>query len=258
MEQSDVRIVTVDADNVAQEGFFCYKSKKKTEGYRHKLAWLDGCFQGGMQIKILYEGKRSVGFVEYLPGEHAWRAVRAEGYLLVHCLWVVGKGKGKGYGSRLVNACLDDARALGKRGVAMVTSSSNWLAGSKILQKNGFESVDQAPPTFELLAKRLGDAPRPSFPTDWTERCARYGAGMTVVHAPQCPYIVDAIQRVQEEAGERNIEVQVVELTSAQEVQERAPSPYGVYSVVYEGELLTYQPYVPGGILKLLDRRAGS
>ena len=78
------------------------------------------------------------------------------------------------------------------------------------------------------------------------------------MHARQCSYIVDAIQRVQEEAGERNMELQVVELASAQEVHERAPSPYGVYNLVYDGDLLTYQPYVPGGILKLLDRRAGA
>ena len=38
-----------------------------------------------------------------------------------------------------------------------------------------------------------------------------------------------------------------------QQVQQRAPSPYGVYNTVYTGELLTYQPYVPGGLLKLLD-----
>lgn len=256
-EQSEVRIVTVDATNVAQEKFFCYKSKKKAEGYRLKLAWLEGRFAKGLRIKILYEGKRSVGFVEYIPGEHAWRAVNAEGYLLIHCLWIVGKGKNKGYGSRLVNECLDDARAMGKHGVAMVTSSSNWLAGKKILLKNGFESLDQAPPTFELLAKRFEETPPPFFPTNWGERCARYGAGMTVVYAPQCPYIVDAIRSVQEAAGERNIEVQAVELTTAEQVQALAPSPYGVYNVVYDGELLTYQPYGPGGILKLLDGRAG-
>jgi ribosomal protein S18 acetylase RimI-like enzyme len=254
--QSEIRIVTVDAENVAQERFFCYKSKKKAEGYRLKMAWLEGRFAEGLRIKILYEGKRSVGFVEYIPGEHAWRAVNAEGYLLIHCLWVVGKGKNKGYGSRLINECLDDARAMGKRGVAMVTSSSNWLAGKKILLKNGFESLDQAPPTFELLVKRFGETPTPFFPTNWEERCVRHGAGMTVVYAPQCPYIVDAIRSVQEAAGERNIEVQVVELTAAEQVQELAPSPYGVYNVVYNGELLTYQPYVPGGIVKLLDGRA--
>jgi hypothetical protein len=36
-----VKIITVDATNVAQQGFFCYKSKPKTEGYRRKLAWLN-------------------------------------------------------------------------------------------------------------------------------------------------------------------------------------------------------------------------
>ena len=255
MEQPDVRIVTVDASNVAKEGFFCYKSKKKAAGYRQKLAWLEVRFAEGMRIKILYEGKRSVGFVEYIPGEHAWRAVDAEGYLLIHCLWVVGKGKGKGYGSRLVDECLDDARTMGKHGVAMVTSSSNWLAGKKILLKNGFEPVDQAPPTFEVLVRRFGEAPTPTFPTDWAARCARYGTDMTVVYAPQCPYIADAIARAQNAAGERNLELQVVELTTAQQVQAEAPSPYGVYDVVYGGELLTYQPFVPGGVGKLLDRK---
>lgn len=143
---SNVKIVTVDATNVAEHGFFCYKSKPKSEGYRRKLDWLEQRFSEGLKIKIVYEEKRSVGFIEYIPGEFAWRAVEAEGYLVVHCIWVVGKGKKKGYGSWLLNECVEDAREMGKHGVAMVTSSSNWLAGKKLLLKNGFESVDQAPP----------------------------------------------------------------------------------------------------------------
>ena len=253
MEQNEIRIVTVDRSNVAEEGFFCYKSKKKAEGYCQKLSWLEGRLAEGMRIKILYEGKRSVGFVEYTPGEYAWRAVHAEGYLLIHCLWVVGKGKGKGYGSRLIEECLQDARAAGQHGVAMVTSSSNWLAGEKVVLKNGFEPVDQAPPTFKLFVKRFGGAPLPFFPTDWDDRCARYGEGLTVVYAPQCPYIADAIRSAQQVADARHLECRVVELTAAQQVQQQAPSPYGIYNIVYNGVLLTYQPYVPGGLTKLLS-----
>ena len=78
----DFRIVTVDADNVDEERFFCYKSKPKTEGYHRKLAWLRERFAEGMRIKIVYEGKRSVGFVEYIPGEFAWRAVEAANEVL--------------------------------------------------------------------------------------------------------------------------------------------------------------------------------
>ena len=57
-----VKIVSVDADNVDEEGFFCYKSKPKSEGYRRKLDWLEQRFSEGLKIKIVYEGKRSVGF----------------------------------------------------------------------------------------------------------------------------------------------------------------------------------------------------
>ena len=86
-----VEIVTVDATNVDEYGFFCYKSKPKSAGYRQKLGWLRERFAEGMRIQILYEGKRSVGFVEYMPGEAAWRAVDAAGYMLIHCIWVVGR-----------------------------------------------------------------------------------------------------------------------------------------------------------------------
>lgn len=123
----ETKIVNVTADNVEKERFFCYKSKPKTPGYQKKLAWLKARFEEGMVIKILYEGKRSFGFIEYIPGEYAWRAVHASGYMFIHCIWVVGSGKRKGYGSRLLSECLQDARARGMHGVAMITSSRVWL-----------------------------------------------------------------------------------------------------------------------------------
>jgi len=236
----EVRIVSVDADNVDEERFFCYKSKSKSEGYGRKLGWLEQRFSEGLRIKIIYEGKRSFGFIEYIPGEFAWRAVEAPNYLLIHCIWVVGRGKKRGYGSRLLDECVEDARKMQAHGVAMVTSSRHWLAGKKLFLKNGFEVIDQAPP-FELLVKRFGDdAPLPAFPKDWDQRANRYGAGLTIIHADQCPYINDAVQQYVELAAERGVEARVVKLTSGREVQDTAPSPYGVFNVVYDGRLVTY------------------
>jgi ribosomal protein S18 acetylase RimI-like enzyme len=257
MSQADaVKIVTVDATNVAQYGFFCYKSKPKSEGYRRKLDWLEQRFLEGLKIKIVHEGKRAVGFIEYIPGEFAWRAVEAEGYLLVHCIWVVGRGKKKGYGSCLLNECVEDARQMGKHGVAMVASSGNWLAGKKLLLKNGFESVDQAPPSFSLLVKRFGDAPLPSFPTDWEDRLRRFGPGLTIIRSNQCPYIESVSQMFQETAAGMGIQSQVIELKNCQEVQESAPSPYGVFNLVYDGKLVAYHWISEKAFRKLLEKQA--
>jgi len=128
-------IRTVDGSNIDESGFFCYMSKRKELGYKQKHEWLEARFAEGMKIKILHEhGGRDVAFIEYIPGGYAWRAVNAPGYMVIHCLWVVGKGKGKGYGNRLIKECLDDARAQKMRGVVMVTSDRVWLAGKDISQ----------------------------------------------------------------------------------------------------------------------------
>jgi len=206
-----------------------------------------------MRIKTAYEGKSSVGFIEYIPGEYAWRAVNATGFMLIHCLWVVGRGKDKGYGSRLLKACIDDARRSRMRGVAMVTSSGNWLAGNRILLRNGFESVDDAPPSFELLVKSFGKARSPAFPGDWDARLRRRRSGLTIFRTSQCPYLDNAVNIALEVGRERDLKTRVVELKNAQDVREHAPSPYGVFSLVYKGKLLSHYYTTKSDLEKLLD-----
>ena len=207
-------ILNVDAGNVDRLGFFCYMSKPKAPGYRQKRDWLAARFAEGLRMEMLHETRgRTVGFIEAIPGEYAWRVVNAPGYLVIHCLWVVGQGKGKGHGTRLMQACLEQARMEGKYGVVMVASDGVWLAGKQFFLKNGFEQVDQAPPSFRLLVhsfgsaqdRRLVDAPVPVFPTDWEARQARFGDGLPIVRTPQCPYIENATAEVLQIAAEHGI-----------------------------------------------------
>ena len=255
-----VEVITVDdADKAAEHGFFCYKSKPRTQGYRNKLAWLDQRFAEGLQIRIIREDGRSVGFIEYLPAEFAWRPVQAAGYLFVHCLWVVGRAKEKGYGARLLGACLEDAWAMGKRGVAATTRKGGHLVGNGIFLKRGFEVVDRAPPAFGLVARTFGDGPPPSFPQDWEERQARYGDGLTVVYAHQCTYFHDAVRETLATAAEVGVHTcRAVELQSAREVQERAPCPYGTFGIVYNSALLSCTPLSAKRLTgRLQERLAG-
>ena len=187
---NDTVLIDVNEDNVSETGFFCYMSKRKSQGYRRKLDWLKLRFAEGMKIKMLGQGQR--GFIEYIPGEYAWRSVNANGFMMIHCLWVVGKSKGKRYGSLLLNSCLKEAKKLGMKGVAAVTSQGNWLIGKSILINHGFESFGQAPPSFELMVKPFGKGRLPSFTDDWDKKAKKYGRGLTIVWSDQCPYLADA------------------------------------------------------------------
>ncbi len=238
---SNIELIQVDAANLDEQGFFCYMSKRKAPGYAQKRDWLMDRFAEGMKLTMAHEkGGRTVGFIEYLPGEYAWRAVHAPGYLVIHCLWVVGKGKGKGYGSLLLQSCMEEARARNCSGIAMLSSDGVWLAKKDLFLKHGFENIAQAAPSFQLLVKRFGKAAPPSFPDDWEARAASFGPGLTVLRTPQCPYIEDAAKLALDWATARGLPARTVAFRSAKEVQERSPSPYGVFGIVLDGKLLSY------------------
>lgn len=229
------------------------RSKPKSEGYRRKLAWLLKRFDEGLRLKIIEHDGHPMGFIEYIPIEHAWRTVKGENYLFIHCLWIVGKGKGNGYGTILLNECINDARRLNKSGVSIMTSSQTWLADKHFFLKNGFESVDHAPPSFELLVKRFDDNPIPEFNHGWDERAGKYRDGITILKSDQCPYIHDAVITILKVAKERNLKINIIEIESSESAK-YAVSAYGVFSVIYNGKLLTYHPVNKRELQKLLDQ----
>jgi GNAT superfamily N-acetyltransferase len=251
---SRVEIIDVRPDNVSETAFFCYMSKRKSEGFRRKLDWVRARFDEGMRIKMLKLPER--GFIEYLPGDVAWRAVNAaQGYMIIHCLWVVGRSKGKGFGAMLLNECIRDAKKAGMAGVAMVTSEGTWLAGKKLLLRQGFDAVAEAPPSFSLVVKKFKPAPLPFFPRDWEARAKRFGKGLTVLRSDQCPYLEDATNTLMEAAAEKGIRSRVVELKTATEARSLSPSPYGVFNIVLDGRLLSYRYLLKEEFFQMLERK---
>ncbi|MCL6603652.1 MAG: GNAT family N-acetyltransferase [Paenibacillus sp.] len=245
-------IIDVHNGNVDEKGFFCMRSKPKSKGYQNKLAWLKQRFQEDLKLKIIEEDGQPKGFIEYMPSEVAWRGINGNNYLIIHCLWIVGRGKGKGYGSKLLEACINDAKSQGKSGVAMITSSETWLADKSFFMKFGFESVEQASPCFELIVKRFDEEPIPRFNVGWDERASEYIEGITILKSDQCPYIEDAVKMILEVAEERSIQSQVIDLTDCEQAQS-APSAYGVFNVILNGRVLTYHPVTKREFNKLLD-----
>ena len=244
-------IIDVNIENVQQTGFFCRMSKMKTEGNQRKLKWLKERFDEGLKIKMLKLPER--GFIEYIPGEFAWRGVDAEDYMFIHCLWVVGKSKGKGYGKVLLEEAVRDAEKEGFKGAAAMVSDGNWMANKKLFLKNGFEIVDEAEPSFQLLVKKFKKADNPEFINNWDKNLAKHKKGITVFLTDQCPYLDDAAQTIKKYAADKNIPFNLIELKSAKEVKEKSPSPHGTFNIVYNGRLLSYNYLLPKDNQKRID-----
>lgn len=250
----ETAIHTIDTSNVDRYGFFCYKSKRRTPGYRQKREWLEDRLAEGLGIKILYEGERSVGFIEYAPGEYTWRALNAPGYMVIHCLWVVGSGKGKGYGKLLLEQVEAEAQSKAMHGVAAVSSGSTWLAKKGFFLNQGYQVVDHAPPSFELLVKVNGSPVLPRFPQDWEARLRRLPAGLVVYRSGQCPYLAMIVSSLMNAASQLHVQAEMVELRSSHEARQLSPSAYGVFGVVYNGKLLSYRPMGGKTLRELLEK----
>ena len=197
------------------------------------------------------EQGKPLGFLEYVPGEYAWRPVEAKGWLFVHCLWVYPLGqKVGGLGGRLIRACLDEARAAGAAGVAAMVSDGPWMSGKAVFLRHGFEVVAEAD-RFQLVVNRLKKGPAPRF-RDIGANLAKY-RGLHVVYAPQCPMVPKSVSDLAEMAAEHGLKLRVTVLDTARLAQQ-APSLYGVFNLVWNGRLLS-DHYVSKGRFRNILRK---
>lgn len=243
-------LIEVTADNVVKTRFFCKMSAKGKPGYERKMAWLKKRFNEGLQMRLLGDGER--GFIEFIPGDFAWRGVEeAPRYLVIHCLWVVGKSKGKGFGKYLAQHVIDYAKENGYAGVAALTSSGNWLINNKILKASGFESVEQVEP-FDLMVLRFDDtAPLPKIVGDFEKKARRVPKGMAVYRTDQCPYTDDAVINCKSFAQKRGWDFTEIEMDSAASLRQMGPSPYGTFAVTLDGNFLSYTYMLEKDFVKL-------
>jgi len=228
-------IIEVTPENAEQEGLFCIKNPKYP-GFKLKLNWMKKRMNEGLKLKLLKKENETIGFIEYVSGEFAWRPVKASGYMFIHCIWVYPKKNyNQGYASLLIDDCIKEAQGNKLSGVAVVTSKGSWMADKNLFLKNGFK-IAESKGRFDLLFKKFKDNPDPCF-NNWEDEAANYN-GLNLIYANQCPLFVKSINEMKETAIEHGLTLNIIEIKTAKEAQ-HAPSGYGVYNLVYNGKLLS-------------------
>ena len=128
---SDIKIIDLTPENIADYGVCGYKDVEKHLELRKKIEWFKEYYPKGLRIKaILSDTYGYQGMLEYIPGKYAHRPVDAEGYMFIHCIFVGFKKefKGKGHASLLLDGCINDAKKNNMLGVAVVTRKGPFMA----------------------------------------------------------------------------------------------------------------------------------
>ena len=231
-----MRVVTITPENAEDHGFFCIRNIR-SPGFRQKHTWFRKRHKEGLTIKQVYaEDGRPAGFIEYVPGEYAWRPVAARGHLFVHCLFVYpNKYRNSGVATMLLEASISEARNLGLQGVCAMTSDQPWMATRSVFLKTGFIQQEKRR-RFELLLYRMGDQISPPEILPWEERLPEY-PGWHLLYADQCPWHAKGVAAIRAAAGMKGFQIHIQELNSAAMAQQ-APSGTGTFALVHDGRLL--------------------
>jgi len=246
----NVTLVRVGPENLAACGVGSERNRRNP-GYGRKVEWLRKRFDEGLRFLLLRdEREKPLGFLEYVPGEFAWRPVDAQGWLFVHCLWVFSAGQRiGGLGSRLIRACVEEAGRAGSTGVAAMVSSGTWMAGQEVFLNNGFTKIAERD-RFELVVHRLREGTEPRFrDIDYSVK----RRGLHIVYSDQCPLLSKSVNDLREMAAEYGLKLRVTVLRSAHEAQ-NAPSYYGSFSLLWNGRLLS-DHYVSKGRFRNILRK---
>ncbi len=250
MKQSEPGFLNLTADNIEREHICCaIAGQQHAEGVARKKKFLARGFKDGLVFRKL--DVRGKVFVEYAPAEAAWRPVHAPGYLVIHCLWVSGRYKGKQLGRELLEHCVE---AVGDRhGVVSVSGRRPYVTDTRFYMHHGFEVIDRTETGFDLVCfKQDATAPSPRFSESAKRGTVCQDKGVHFEYVYQCPFVPDCLRQMSEVAREFGLEVTTRELATVKSAQEAA-SPFGTFGAFLYGRLLTHELMSPNKFRKLLE-----
>lgn len=237
----ETKYITLTKENIATEHICCaFSDKKCKDSYELKKAWLKKEFDNGYVFRRL--DTRAKVFIEYVPAEKAWIPVDAPDYLMIGCFWVSGQYKGQGHAKALLQSVIEDAKSQGKSGLVTVvgTKKFHFMSDTKWLLNHGFETVEQLPNGFSLLALKLdATAPDPSF-KECTKSCeCPEEAGLVVYYTNRCPFTEYTIKESLVRLAEKNgIPLKIIKLETVEQAQS-APTPATIFSLYYNEQFVT-------------------
>ena len=244
--------IRVTKDNLEKEHICCAISNKNDAQVSSKKAWLADRFDEG--LVFLKSVERGKCFIEYIPAENAWVPIEADGYMYIDCLWVSGSFKGHGYSTDLLDACIGDSKAKGKKGLCILSAAKKkpFLADPKFLKYKGFIAGDEADNGIQLWYLPFDKKTEaPIF-----KECAKHPhideKGYVLYYTSQCPFNAKYVPVLEQTAEENNIPFRAIHIESRDEAQ-NAPTPVTNYALFHDGEYVTNEQMNEKKFLKLVN-----
>ncbi len=242
--------ITITLENIDSQHICCAISDKKhQEGVIKKKEWLKERIQEGHVFrKLNVQGKV---FIEYAPLEKAWVPISGKDYLYIYCLWVAGSFKANGYGKKLLEDAIADAKKKGKNGLCTISSKKKkpFISEKAFFLKHGFKVVDTIG-DYELLAISFqGELPKFN---DSAKLMQIQQTELTIYYTPQCPFTLNGVKEVKEFAEEKQVPIHFVQIDTLEKAKQ-VPCILNNWAVFKDGKFVSNTLLNKNSVAKLYD-----
>jgi L-amino acid N-acyltransferase YncA len=121
-----------------------------SKSYRKRIEYLEKSIPKGFHKKLLIQGKEVVGQIEYSPSSVSYYPITGENLIVMNCIWVLRKAKGKGFGRKLLESMIESERgAYAFVTIALENHWSPWFRKDQ-MEKLGFTTLDSTRVTHKV------------------------------------------------------------------------------------------------------------
>ena len=120
---------------------------------KRRIAWLRNMHEKGSRVKIASIDGDQVGFLHIMPIEiYPWGPI-GQDLMVIPCLTVIGKAKGRGIGRALINSAEEETKYQGRKGIiTMGYYHNHWFMPAPFFEKCGFSMIERKG-TIAILGK---------------------------------------------------------------------------------------------------------
>lgn len=246
-----MELIKITEETLEQEHICCAISNNKDCQVMAKKNWMKEQLKHG--LVFLKGNVRGKCFIEYMPAENAWMPLEADGYMYINCFWISGQHKGHGYANQLLEECIRDSKAKGKKGICIRSSAKKkpFLSEGEYLKYKGFRVADTAEPFFELLYLPFEEEFIQSNGSNEIEEqrniprfkdCVKNPQikedGYVLYYTHQCPFTAKYVPLLEQTAKGHNVPFKSIFIDS-REVAQNMPVASTTYALFHDGKFVT-------------------
>jgi len=184
------------------------------KGAPFRIDWIKKNFKRGYGAKLLYDRRRPVGFIDYLPIEYTPDPVEGKDIFFLNCIYVQRAYWRKGYGRMLILAMEDEAKKK-KKGVGLLAwDHPHWFMPASYFLNLGYEEATRRGKEV-LLWKRLTQIKPPYFiEGNYKHQLIPGKLLVEAFFSGRCPHNSVIIERVKKVCKEFDDEVEFREIST--------------------------------------------